>query len=239
MIYLEPETHTYLDEHGRIVPSCSAILSDLVQFGNAKSEDVEHARERGKAGHAATVLFDNNDLDYASLDEEIAPRVEAWDNFLSTTGFEIEVLGGVKQIEVARMHGHFVYACTKDRSGYLPVGKKRKLIMLEIKITAVHSPVTAVQLAAQWEADNRFRKMMGYPLIEDAYSVRLKKDGRFDLKSMRELCGNNSKYTLNYNFACFAACLTRHNWRLNHESFYRKEYYAEAERLERVNVAAA
>lgn len=244
MLYLEPETHTYIDqERNRHVPALTTIISDLVHFGGAKREDIIHARERGKAVHAATHLYDLKTLDESSVDEEVAPRLEGWESFLLTTGFEFEVLEDVPQIEVSRMHGHYVYACTKDRSGYLTIGRKRKLILLEIKATAVHSPVTAVQLAAQKEAENRWRKQQGFKEIEDTYSVRLTKDGRFELKSARELCAHlpTRLNTDAYNFACFVACLTRYNWRLNHDKLYRKNYYEEAaaEGLTRVEVVAA
>jgi hypothetical protein len=241
-IYLEPETHTYIDaERNRHVPAVSTVIADLVQFGAARPDDVLHARDRGKRVHSATCLYDLQTLDESSIDYEVAPRLAGWESFLLTTGFEYEVLDGVAQIEVSRMHGHYVYACTKDRSGYITIGRKRILILLEIKATAVHSPVTAVQLAAQREAENRWRKQQGYKLIEESYSVRLTKTGGFDLKSAQELCGNKPQYTHAYNFACFIGCLTRHNWRLNHEKFYRTQYYAEAEAagLTRVEVIAA
>lgn len=242
MLYLEPETHTYIDiERDRHVPALTNIISDLVTFGGAPRHVVEHARQVGKESHSATHLYDLNMLDASSIDDEVEPRLDGWIRFLADTRFEYEVLDGQPQIEVSRLHGHYSYACTKDRSGYITIGKKRLLILLEIKATAMHSPVTAVQLAAQKEAENRWRKQQGHKVIDATYSVRLTKEGGYDFKSARELCGNKAQYTDTYNFTCFAACLTRHNWRLNHEKQYRKIYYEEAAAagLTRVEVIAA
>lgn len=233
VLFLEPETHVYYDSEGRIVPGCTSVIGDLVGFFGVAKHVIDHARERGLATHAATALLDVDDLDPDYHDDEVTPRLEGWQNFKDDTGFEVELLDGIPQIEVSRMHGHYRYACTKDRSGFITFGKKRRLILLEIKATAQHSPVTGVQLAAQFEAENRFRKTYGWPLLEGRFSVRLHPA----LKRGYQLA---SEYTAKDDFAVFLAQLTRHNWRLNHEKTYRKIYHEQftGEQLVPVQVEA-
>jgi hypothetical protein len=81
LAFHEP-THTYrLD--GQVVPSVTSLLDKLAQFAGVREEILAAARERGTAVHRACHYLDENDLDEASVAEEVVGYLRAWARFKS------------------------------------------------------------------------------------------------------------------------------------------------------------
>src|SRR5690606_30677627 len=121
----------------------------------------------------ACELYDQDDLDMASLDEVIVPYLEAWIKFKKEAGFI------VSSIEQQMVHPIHRYAGTIDRIGYM--GLIDKQAVLDIKCVAKLSPVTGLQTAAYKQ------------LIEQAgqqelarYSLRLRPNGQYELQRYDE-----------------------------------------------------
>lgn len=81
----DPATHTYrLD--GRVVPSVTQILDLLEDWSGVAPEVLEAARDFGSNVHAACHLYNQDALDWSSLDPSLVPYVEGWARFLDDSG---------------------------------------------------------------------------------------------------------------------------------------------------------
>src|SRR5690606_20318453 len=85
-LIFEPDNHEYR-HRGVVVPSVTQILGSLVDMSAIPQDKLEYARARGQAVHLACELYDQDDLDMASLDEVIVPYLEAWIKFKKEAGF--------------------------------------------------------------------------------------------------------------------------------------------------------
>lgn len=126
----EHETHTYRVD-GRDIPGVTEILkaagighSAESDSGFAISDDVmEAARDRGTDVHYACELLDRNDLDFDSLDEEIAAYVVGYQNWKDATGFVPDM---IEQVVYCPEHD---YVGTLDRAGW--IGDQRVVVDLK------------------------------------------------------------------------------------------------------------
>lgn len=90
--------HTYRRADGVEVPSVTEILratgvsTDFTELretiGRRRAEGVDLKRDIGKALHADAHAYDDNDLDWSTVDERVKPYLEAWAVFRSNTGAE-------------------------------------------------------------------------------------------------------------------------------------------------------
>lgn len=77
----DPETHTSTLPDGRPVPHVTAVLRAV---GASSSMDgvpealLAHAGARGTAAHADCHAYDDGDLDFESVDQRVAPYLDAW-----------------------------------------------------------------------------------------------------------------------------------------------------------------
>lgn len=71
---------------GKLLPSVTQILSIVNDFDSIPRAILENARDRGERLHAAINLFNRDDLDFDSLDNETSDDVHAWARFLRESG---------------------------------------------------------------------------------------------------------------------------------------------------------
>jgi hypothetical protein len=91
LVDFEPAGHIYrLRENGEILPSVTKILretgiskdfDDLSSMGSKLRQDISTKRDIGTAVHAASHYYDDDDLAWETLDEQVKPYVEAWATF--------------------------------------------------------------------------------------------------------------------------------------------------------------
>lgn len=82
----DADTHTSWLPDGRQVPHVTSVLAGVgitdyeavAAAGPRQAENIEYARERGKAVHADCHSYDDNDLDLDRVDPVLVPWVEAW-----------------------------------------------------------------------------------------------------------------------------------------------------------------
>lgn len=204
-LLLEPISHTYMLDARTIVPSVSEILADLTDLSKAKTQDVEDAKVRGTNGHLATALYDRDDLDEKTLDAVTGELLDGYQRFRRETGFE------PVEIEKTYYHDRYGYATTIDRLGWL----YGHLSIVELKATSIHNPVAELQTAAQFEACNHVRKLLGLPLATRRYACRLL-PGRYDLKPHK-----NPR-----DLRVFLSCLNRHAWRIENDRQLNRQRFA-------------
>lgn len=160
-------THVYR-MNGRIVPHVTEIIPS--NYSHVPPTVLNYARDRGKAAHRATELFDLHRLDWSSLHDEIVPRLHAWIKFLKE--FEVEFLP--EDIERLVYHPLQRYAGTPDRNFAYVRGRPS---IIEIKSIAAMGPEVGLQTAGLMEAENLWRREHGLTLIEDRWGVQLPKTG--------------------------------------------------------------
>ena len=155
-IVFKEDTHQYFVD-GKEYPSVTTILESLTDYSFVNKELLDRAARFGTAVHKATELYDNNELDFDTLDPNLLPYVEAWDMFLHQ--YKPEILS-VEQ-RVASMYG---YAGTLDR--YAIINGKRTII--DIKSGTVVPKYTGLQLSAYGQAITE-----GGGIIDQRYVVHL------------------------------------------------------------------
>ena len=103
---------------GRILPSVSQIINAILPMRPVD----DYYLTRGTATHRACELYDRGTLDPASVDPEIAPRLEAWKKFRADFGGEIVA----NEMRLASRSG---FAGTLDRV----IGSRSKPVIIDIK----------------------------------------------------------------------------------------------------------
>lgn len=195
MIRFIEETHQYFDDAGRL-PSVTEILGACIpQYEGIRQEVLEHASARGRAVHKACELYDKNELDYSTLDEQIIPYLEAWILFIKDTGF---VVGYSEQVVYSNK---FRYAGTLDRTGII-AGRR---VIVDIKTTVALSPVTGLQLAGYKQAALEY---LGSPGEGKRFAVQLKDNGKYLIK----------EYSDPSDFNVFLSCLQLYQWKMKNEN---------------------
>lgn len=191
MIELDEATHTYTVD-GVVFPSVTQVLDPLNSFDRVPAHRLAFARKRGRAVHLATQYFDEGDLDLDTLDPILVPYVQAWERYLDESGFEVHA------IEQKVHCPTWGYAGMLDRAGKINGDR----CVIDIKVTADLSPITALQTAAYEAAYRTDKRRRPYR----RFAVRLKPDGTYVAREFDE----------GFDLATFRAALTLHNWRHNH-----------------------
>ena len=177
---------------GKVVPSVTQILEPLNNFDNVPPHVLETAAERGKAVHRLCEYHDyGQEVD---VPWELSGYLDAWIAFLAGTGCEVEL------IELRLYHEAMGYAGTLDRLLRHPKGKR---VLGDIKATYDHVPTVGPQTAAYewlWNSNNEDDH------IDERWSIRLMKDGKFDLVPLKERS----------DFSIFTSALNISNWRAKH-----------------------
>jgi hypothetical protein len=189
MLKFEEEGHvyTYNDE---VVPSVTQVMAPISNLDGIPEHHLENARQRGTAVHRATELYDFGEL--GEIDMELEPYLEAWKQFLHCYNPEIIA------IERKLFSEKRKYAGTIDR--VLKIKRKRTLV--DIKATADNVATVGPQTAAYqrlWEENYGEQ-------IQERWSVRLLRDGTFDLQ----------KQKTRSDLATFDHCHAIWKWRTHH-----------------------
>lgn len=147
-LIFDAATHTYT-LGGKRLPSVTEIIQDcrLEDYSMVPPDVLEAAREFGSHVHQATHLFDLGELDWATLDPEIKPYVEAWGTFLDDTG------AVVIASEQPVVHEKLGYAGTPDRG----LAWDSRIVIPDLKATAVVPRTVGIQTSAYAEAYQSMR----------------------------------------------------------------------------------
>lgn len=184
----QKEGHIYKYD-GRIVPSVTQVLEPLVDYSMVPSWRLDLAAERGTYVHKLIELYEFETLD--EYDQELKPYLDAWIQFLADTGFVSDL------IEYRVYHPQYKYAGQIDRIGHI----RKKMILIDVKTTAIVMPSVGPQVAAYREA----WASEAYQ-IDERWVVQLKPDGTYRRETLR---GSGD-------FSTFLACLNIHKFKVKH-----------------------
>jgi len=81
----DPVAHRYTLD-GKTLPSVTQVLRLVDNFDSIPAAILENARARGERLHQAINLFNRDELDWESLDDETRDGVKAWARFLDESG---------------------------------------------------------------------------------------------------------------------------------------------------------
>ncbi|HET9680187.1 MAG TPA: hypothetical protein VFP95_06480 [Gammaproteobacteria bacterium] len=159
-IRFEPEAHRYYLE-GEPVPSVTQVLAPLENLSRIDPDILARAADFGTAVHQVTELYDNGDLDWASLDSNLVPYLSGYIRFLSET----DAAPLHRELRVASKR--YRYAGTLDGIYRM----KRAHTLIDIKSGAV--PRTAGLQTAAYE--NAALESYGIK-VKKRYCLQLKPD---------------------------------------------------------------
>ena len=133
-------THSYTLD-GVVIPSVTRALdhAGLVEYDMVRADLLERKSILGSLTHQACHFYDEQDLDFKSLSDDIKPRVEAWANFRIDTGFTPRL---IEKRYVATVNG-MTYGLTVDREGFF----RKEEAIIDLKTSAVIGDWVAIQTA--------------------------------------------------------------------------------------------
>lgn len=185
----EADAHRYT-LNGRVLPSVTTVLEPYSGIDAAIAVHgqayIDAAAAFGSNVHLATHLYDQDELDWGSLDPALVPFVRAWQLCLEETG------GVVIASELRVHHRALRYAGTLDK--LVAIGRDDCLI--DVKATADIPRTVGPQTAGYQEAllDCQGRR------VQKRYCCHLRADGTYKLQPL----------TTPTDFAVFQAALTLH-----------------------------
>lgn len=185
-LFVDPEAHEYW-LHDIRLPSVTDTLDPLVNYDGVMARVLERKRQIGQALHECIALGDKLDSD--SVDPLVLPYFQAWQKFLSESGFVPH------EHEISGFHQLYQFAGTWDLVGDL----NGKLALLDTKTTAVISPVNGLQTAAYKAIRDQGQRRK----IQQRFTLQLKPDASYRLQEHDDP----------RDFSVFLACLTWHNFK--------------------------
>lgn len=108
-----PEKHEYTLD-GEILPSVTQIIAPLSNYSRVNPDILERARLYGTAVHVMIRLWLQNKLDEASLDEQLRPALESFQNWYYDGQFAKDIDEHGIICEIPRHHSALRYAGTSD-----------------------------------------------------------------------------------------------------------------------------
>lgn len=173
----DKDAHAYFI-NGVRVPGVTSILDDvIVDLSRIPAETLELARARGTAVHTACELYDRGTLDYATVQPELWPYLQAWTKFIHQTKFKAELIE--QQVYSLR----YSIAGTLDRFGWFAGGKAA---LIDIKTSELISHSPGVQLAA-YKLMATERELICREWKTKRYTVNLYDDGKYELTEYKDL----------------------------------------------------
>lgn len=165
-----PVTHEYRLPDGRQVPNVTSILRavgvstdfDAIKAGSRyMAERIDEKRDIGTAVHADCHAYDDNDLDWSTVDERVLPYLDAWVAFRTNSG--LRPVARERRVFSAT---HF-FCGTLDGIFLTPQGKR---VLIDIKTGDPAAAAAHLQLAAYEAA-----YLAEFPgeSIDERWSVRL------------------------------------------------------------------
>lgn len=154
-ILFDPETHTSRLPDGRSVPHVTGILGavgvstnfeDLAGISPRVDAAIRNAAARGSAAHADCHAYDDNDLDWATVDPRVRPYVEAWVACRDAMGF----------VALAHARERRIYHSARGYTGILDGIFTRvatgKTLLIDLKTGDPESSACHLQTAAYMDA---------------------------------------------------------------------------------------
>ena len=154
-ILFDPETHTSRLPDGRLVPHVTGILSavgvstnfeDLAGLSPRIDAAIRNAAARGSVVHADCHAYDDDDLDWATVDPRVRPFDEAWVACRDAMGFTA----------LAHARERRVYHPARGYTGILDGIFVRpatgKTILIDLKTGDPESSACHLQMAAYEDA---------------------------------------------------------------------------------------
>lgn len=194
LLEFDAEEHIY-KLSGQTIPNVTRIIGD--QFPLHIPEDrARYARALGRAIHSACALYDENRLDFDSLDPKVVPYLRAWIKFKEQTQCIII------SVEQSVHHPVLRYAGTLDRILFLA----RERAVLDLKRPLLTARV-GVQLAAYQHAYNaQLGRAKRAQHVTARYGLQLRADETYRLR----------RYEDSSDFSIFVASLNIFHWRQLH-----------------------
>lgn len=192
----EPVAHEYRLPNGHVVPGVTSILRavgvstdfDALRASSGRiAAAIDLKREIGHALHADAHAFDDDDLDWDTVDPRVHPYLTAWADFRENTGLTPTTR------ERLVYHPAYGYAGTLDGIFLLPNGRR---VLVDIKTGDPDDSGCAYQTAAYVAA---YTVEHDEP-IHERWGVQLTPD--------REIPYRISPYTDWTDFATFQAFVT-------------------------------
>lgn len=141
LVYDDP-SHRYLLD-GESVPSvselCKVVAPDL--YAGIAEDIMMRAAKRGRNKHAMIALDVRDMLDFGALQDDMLDDWSAWDEFRTSTQFEVEYS---ERCVACRKHK---YAGTLDLAGVLVYKGTRDKWVIDAKFTAAKPTLVDIQLA--------------------------------------------------------------------------------------------
>ena len=175
---------------GSVVPSVTQILRPLSDFSGVSRAVLDAKRDLGQRVHLACQLADEDDLDEASVEPDVAPYLQGWRQFRRDTG-ALVLLNEGKVADPL-----LLYAGTLDR--VVEINGERWLIDLK---TCISTPLAVGPQTAA------YLRALGDSSVTHRGALRLRPDGTYRLDA---LTGADD-------WACFVACLTLHRFKESHQ----------------------
>lgn len=207
----DPETHTSVDLDGCDVPHVTRVLSavgvstDFEEVGlrsRRLAQRIDYRRQLGSAVHADCHAYDDDDLEWPTVDAEVRPFLEAWITCRDALG--LLALAHARERQV--YHPMFRYTGILDGIFRLPAQGRRKArhVLVDLKIGDPNDAAAHLQTAAYERAyiaeQPRFR-------IDERWAVQLV-PGAIPPYRVTNYSARQSAHS---DFGTFLACLCVYN----------------------------
>lgn len=192
-IAFDEATHTYR-VRGQIVPGVTSILQPLVDFSGIPPAVLAAKADLGTRVHLACELDDQDDLDEASVEGDVAPYLAAYRRFRAEV--RPEILLNERRV----YHKTWHYCGTADRAMRI----QGLNWMVDLK-TCFTTPMSAGPQTAAYARAVEHMKLLD---IHKRGALRLRPDGTYRLDEL-----NHSN-----DWSCFLACLTLRSFMENHRN---------------------
>ena len=181
-------THTYR-WRGVVVPSVTQVLRPLIDLSGIPPAVLEAKRDLGTRVHAACQFDAEGDLDEATVEDDVAPYLEAWRRFLAES--DAVVMASERRV----FHPLYRYAGTLDLE--LVIARMPWIVDIKTSLATPLStgPQTAAYLAARNGAANMRRA-----------ALRLRPDSTYRFDQLQDAD----------DWSVFLACLTLHRYQESH-----------------------
>ena len=177
------------------IPGVTHVLQDvgIIDYSRVPAHVLEAKSLLGRAVHDATWFFDEDDLDYDSLTDDVQEYLDGWIAYRRDSGFV------PTHRELLVYSERYQYAGTIDRLGHLRNGRP---VLPDIKTVATMQRSTPVQTAAYDMA----AREMGVFDAGIRLAVQLFPDGRY----------RAHPYTDPEDFNTWTRALGIYRWKQNH-----------------------
>ena len=180
MLTFDESSHTYRFS-GAVVPGVTSILRPLQDFSGIPPQVLAAKADLGRRVHSACEFLDEDDLDESTIEDDVAPYLDAYRLFLAESG--ALVLLNERRV----YHSLYGYAGQLDR--VLSFNDETWLVDLKTCITTPRAagPQTAAYMAAL--SDQRVKRRA---------ALRLRPDGTYRFEPLDDP----------NDWAVFMSCLT-------------------------------